>query len=162
MSGLGESRDVGLVPVSYVIFRRGNSVLLQLRQGTGYMDGHWATAAAGHVEVEETASEAARREAREELGVEIAATDLFPLTTMQRCQDASSTAVGRVDFFFVCKEWAGSPQIMEPGKAAGLKWFDLDELPDALVPHERFVLERLKTGLPPIISLGLSNFEPRG
>ena len=28
----------------------GDEVLLQLRQRTGYMDGHWAAAAAGHVE----------------------------------------------------------------------------------------------------------------
>ena len=42
-----------VVPAAYVVLRRsdiGDEVLLQLREGTGYMDGHCATAAAGHVE----------------------------------------------------------------------------------------------------------------
>ena len=38
-----------VVPAAYVVLQRGPEVLLQLRQGTGYRDGHWAVAAAGHV-----------------------------------------------------------------------------------------------------------------
>ena len=57
-----------VVPASYVFLLRdgitGPEVLLQLRQNTGYMDDHWAAAAAGHVERGETAYDAARREAR--------------------------------------------------------------------------------------------------
>ena len=56
-----------VVPASYVFLLRdgvtGAEVLLQLRQNTGYMDDHWAAAAAGHVEQGETAYDAARREA---------------------------------------------------------------------------------------------------
>jgi len=44
---------------------------------------------------------------------------------------------------------------MEPDKSAGLGWFNLDELPGALVPHERYVLENLGTGLPPIVTFGV-------
>ena len=63
-----------VVPASYVYLLReadggATEVLLQLRQGTPYMDGHWAAAAAGHVERGETAYDAARREAAEELGL---------------------------------------------------------------------------------------------
>ncbi len=58
-----------VVPASYVFFLRDDHVLLQLRQNTGYMDDHWAAAAAGHVEKGETAYDAARREALEEVGV---------------------------------------------------------------------------------------------
>lgn len=43
-----------LVPAAYVILRRDEHVLLQLRMNTGYMDGYWATAAAGHVEAGES------------------------------------------------------------------------------------------------------------
>lgn len=131
-----------LTPVSYVILCRSGSVLLQLRQGTGYMDGHWSTAAAGHVEAHESVVEAASREAREELGVVIAAEVLVAVTTLHRSQRASAAMDGRVDFFFTCDSWLGEPQIMEPGKSAGLEWFSLDDLPEALVPHERYVLDR--------------------
>ncbi len=48
-----------VVPAAYVIFRRGDEVLLQLRQNTGYRDGYWATAAAGHVEEDESVFAAA-------------------------------------------------------------------------------------------------------
>ncbi len=51
-----------VVPAAYVVFLRDDAraqVLLQLRRGTGYMDEHWACAAAGHVEVGETVHEAA-------------------------------------------------------------------------------------------------------
>lgn len=146
-----------LTPVSYVIFRRGGSVLLQLRQGTGYLDGHWSSAAAGHVEARESVGDAACREAREELGVVIAADDLRALTTMHRPQQSSPAEGGRVDFFFTCESWAGEPKIMEPGKSVALEWFDLDDLPAPVVPHERYVLENLRTGLAPIVAFGFPN-----
>ena len=69
-----------VVPASYVLFLRRvgeeDQILLQLRQGTGYMDGHWATAAAGHVERGESVFAAAAREAAEELGVVVDPADL--------------------------------------------------------------------------------------
>ncbi|MDJ0314166.1 NUDIX domain-containing protein [Arthrobacter sp. H35-D1] len=147
-----------LVPVSYVIFRRRGSVLLQLREGTGYLDGHWATAAAGHVEPGESVQAAARREAAEELGVVIAAEELVPLTVMHRAARPGEAAGGRVDFFFSCESWTGSPRIMEPSKAAGLAWFCLADLPEAVVPHERYVLERLAAGLPAFLGYGLESY----
>lgn len=145
-----------VVPASYVVFRRGELVLLQLRQGTGYMDGYWATAAAGHVEAGESAPQAAVREAYEELGVSIEPDELVPLTTMHRSQGNGQAIDERVDFFFACTTWQGEPQMMERDKVADLAWFHLDDLPCALVPHERYVFERLRIGLAPIIALGFA------
>ncbi len=138
-----------VVPASYVYLLRdgagGPEVLLQLRQNTGYMDGRWAAAAAGHVERGETAYDAARREAREELGV----TDLdlaFELT-MQRTQHADPIDE-RVDFFFSARRWDGEPRIVEPVKCAELSWWRLDDLPDGVVPHEARALASLGAGVP--------------
>ncbi|MGC4110815.1 MAG: NUDIX domain-containing protein [Nocardioides sp.] len=137
-----------LVPASYVYLLRqgsaGDEVLLQLRQNTGYMDAHWAAAAAGHVERDETAYDAACREAVEEIGV--SPRELTFLTAMQRTQHAEPIDE-RIDFFFSCRDWSGSASILEPGKCAALDWFALDSLPEPVVPHERFVLERLGTDL---------------
>jgi 8-oxo-dGTP diphosphatase len=144
-----------VVPASYVFLTRrvagGDQVLLQLRQNTGYMDGHWAAAAAGHVERGETAYDAARREAREEIGVEVG--DLRFLTAMQRTQGADPIDE-RIDFFFGCRSWSGEPRILEPEKAAAMDWFDVDALPDPVVPHELFVLQRLGTGLESYTTFG--------
>ncbi len=146
-----------VVPASYVLLTRtgadgvGTEVLLQLRRNTGYMDGHWSAAAAGHVERDETAYDAARREAREEIDVDDL--DLTFVTSMQRTRHADAIDE-RIDFFFTATAWTGEPRIVEPRKCEALSWFALDDLPDPVVPHERFVLERLGTGVESYTTFG--------
>ena len=138
-----------VVPASYVYLLRdgaaGTEVLLQLRQNTGYMDGRWAAAAAGHVERGETAYDAARREAREELGIDDL--DLVFELTMQRTQGADPIDE-RVDFFFTTRSWRGDPRVVEPQKCAELRWCPLDDLPGGVVPHEATALASLGAGVP--------------
>lgn len=147
-----------VVPASYVFLLRdrdadadgplppGTEVLLQLRRGTGYMDEHWAAAAAGHVERGETAYDAARREAAEELDVHDV--DLrFEFTVHRSGGDLPIDE--RVDFFFTARRWSGEPRVVEPQKCAELRWVRLDALdtlPGPVVPHEREALGRLGTG----------------
>jgi 8-oxo-dGTP diphosphatase len=107
------------------------------------MDGHWAAAAAGHVERGETAYDAARREAAEEIDVHDL--DLTFLTSMQRTAHADPIDE-RIDFFFSARSWTGEPRIVEPAKCADLRWFRLDELPDPVVPHEHTALRGLRAG----------------
>ena len=135
-----------VVPASYVFLLRegasGTEVLLQYRQNTGYMDGHWAAAAAGHLERGETAFDAARREALEEL--DVVDVDLRFEFSMQRTRHDLAIDE-RIDFFFTARGWAGEPRIVEPEKCAELRWCRLDALPDPVVPHERLALESLGT-----------------
>jgi ADP-ribose pyrophosphatase YjhB (NUDIX family) len=107
------------------------------------MDGHWAAAAAGHVERGETAYDAARREASEEIAV----TDLGLefVTSMQRTRHADPIDE-RVDFFFTARSWSGEPRIVEPLKCAELRWCPLATLPDPVVPHELAVLTGIRAG----------------
>ena len=145
-----------LVPAAYVYLLRpapdsprdrdgaasaSTQVLLQLRRNTGYMDGHWACGASGHVEA--------------------AAADLNPLTAMHRTNDLGGAALEqRVDLFFTLRAWEGTPAVREPSKNAGLRWFPLAELPDPVPPHERYVLTLLAgaldggTSVPPITTFG--------
>ena len=142
-----------VVPAAYIVFRRNNEVLLQLRQHTGYRDGHWASAAAGHVEADESVLQAAAREATEELGIVVDPADLRPLTAMHRTHGNHQAIDERVDFFFECRRWSGRPHLLED-KAADLRWFPLDALPDPVVPHELYVLQRLDASLPAIVTFG--------
>ncbi len=136
-----------VIPAAYVYLLRagssGDEVLLQLRQNTGFMDGHWASAAAGHVERGETAEVAVRREALEEIGV--SGLELTFLTAMQRTRSGEAIDE-RVDFFFSARVWAGEPTILEPRKCAELRWCALAALPEPVVPHERLVLDGLRAG----------------
>ena len=142
----GHDRFV-VVPAAYVFLLRdgvaGPEVLLQLRRNTGFMDDHWAAAAAGHVEKGETAYDAARREALEEIAV--TDLDLTFVTAMQRTRGGEPIDE-RIDFFFTSRTWAGEPRIVEPLKCADLRWCALGDLPDPVVPHERAVLDALRTG----------------
>jgi 8-oxo-dGTP diphosphatase len=145
-----------VVPASYVFLLRDGSsapeVLLQLRQNTGFMDGHWAAAAAGHVEKGETAYDAARREAREEIDVDDL--DLAFVTTMHRTRGGEPIDE-RVDFFFTALSWSGEPRIVEPAKCADLRWFPLAALPEPVVPHELHVLHGIIGGdLAPYTTFG--------
>lgn len=148
-----------VIPAAYVIFRRTHGgveqLLLQLRQNTGYMDGHWACGAAGHVEQGESVLTAAVREAREELGVDVDRQDLRPVTVMHRTTAGGGPIEERVDFFFQCRTWSGEPALQEADKAFSLRWFDLVTLPDPVVPHELYVLDRLRAGsLDPVVTFG--------
>jgi len=151
-----------VVPASYVFLLREHDleleVLLQLRRNTGYMDGHWAAAAAGHVEKGETAYDAARREAAEE--IDVTGLRLEFVTAMQRTRGGEPIDE-RIDFFFTARGWQGEPRIVEPDKCAALRWFPLSALPEPVVPHELQVLEGLRDGgLAPYSTHGFERSTP--
>lgn len=136
-----------VVPAVYVALVRdgedGPEVLLQLRRGTGFMDGRWAHGAAGHVELGESALQAAVREAAEELGVVVDASDLAHVATLHRTVAVHQPSEERIDLFTTARSWSGEPAALEPERSAGLRWWPLDALPDDVVPHERQALEVL-------------------
>ena len=147
-----------LVAAAYVVLCRPGTeryeVLLQLRRGTGYMDGHWATLA-GHVDPGESVHEAAVREAAEEAGIVVDPDDLVPLTVLHRFERGGPDVEQRIDVFFSTTRWRGVPTVREADKAAAMGWFPIDELPEPVVPHERLVLDTLADGspLPAVLSL---------
>lgn len=136
-----------VVPAAYVALVRdgqdGPEVLLQLRRGTGYMDGRWAHGAAGHVERGESALRAAAREAEEELGVTVREDDLSHVATLHRTVATHGPVEERVDLFVATRSWTAEPTLREPEKSVGQRWWPLAALPDDLVPHERQALDVL-------------------
>ena len=119
--------------------RTGTEVLLQLRQGTPYMEGHWAAAAAGHVERGETAYDAAQREATR--GARGSPTWALEFAfSMQRTQHAEAIDE-RVDWFFTARSWTRrSPDrgaAQGSARSAGARWTGL---PEPMVPHEAHAL----------------------
>ncbi len=142
--------DGRLVPATYVVLQRegshGTEVLLQLRRGTPFMDGWWACGAAGHVEAGESFPQAGVREAREELGVTLHAADLHHVATVHRTCALPDPVEQRVDVFVTTSSWEGEPHVAEAHRAAELRWWPLDALPDGVVPHERRALDALREG----------------
>jgi 8-oxo-dGTP diphosphatase len=133
-----------LVPAVYVFLMREGRVLLTRRRNTGFEDGSYSTVA-GHMDGGESVRAAAVREAREEVGVELAADGLEPIGVMHR--NTPEPGHERVDFFLVARTWRGDPTNCEPAKCDDVAWFDVDNLPANTIPYVRRALENYASGV---------------
>ena len=124
----------------HVFLLRDGRVLLLRRFQTGYEDGNYSVPA-GHLDGNEPVVHAAIREAREEVGVEIARHDLAVVGVMHRRADDE-----RIDFFVAARRWEGEPRNGEPHKCDQLLWADLDRLPGNVIPYVRRALENYRRG----------------
>ena len=53
----------------------------------------------------------------------------------------------RVDFFVVAMTWSGQITNQEPQRCDQLAWFDMDSLPDNVVPYVRKALCNYRKGI---------------
>lgn len=128
-------RRFDLFPVSvHTFFVRGESVLMMRRRGTGFCDG-MRSVPAGHVMEAETILQAAAREAREEVGLEVSPSALAVVGVMHR-----RSTEARIDFFIKAAAWAGEPRNMEPDKCDEVAWFPMSCLPGNTIPYVRRAL----------------------
>ena len=127
-----------LITDLHLILRDGPRVLFGLRRNTGFADGLYHLPA-GHLEADETIIAGTLREAKEELGIEIAPADLELVHTMHLRE-------GRLSLFFEVRDWSGEISNAEPDKCAALTWMARDALPQNLVPYARAALERIQSG----------------
>lgn len=132
-----------LTPAAYLFLWRGNEVLLMLRANTGYQDGKYYLPS-GHLEGDELASEAMIREAKEEVGIDIAPKDLTFVHVAHRL--GQSTDNERVDFFYEARTWSGEVINAEPNKCDDVAWFLADALPDNVSPFIKRVLADVQGG----------------
>lgn len=115
----------------HLLFFRGDQILIARRQNTGYRDGEYSVPA-GHLDGGETVIAAGIREAQEEVGLELRASDLEFIGVMHRLEDDE-----RVDFFLRVRKWSGEPVNTEPDKCDDLRWVDTASLPHNTVPYVR-------------------------
>ena len=113
-----------IIPAVFIVFRRGDRILLGRRQGT------WGAGLlcppGGHVEAGESFSVAAIREAREEVGIELEAKNLIPYHVMHR---KNAEGQERIDMYFLVEVWRGEPVNKEPHKCSELIWVSQNEIP---------------------------------
>jgi mutator protein MutT len=125
-----------IVPAVYLVLMKDDKILLSRRYNTGYFDNYYSFPA-GHLDGGETLKQAMVREAEEETGITINPSDLELIHTMNRKIPANE----RVDFFFTTKKWQGEPKIMESEKCDDLSWFELNNLPDNIIPYIKQVID---------------------
>ncbi len=125
----------------YLILIQNGKILLLKRHRTGWMDG-WYSLPAGHLDGTETVTEAMVREAKEEVGIEIAKKDLRVVHIMHRKSD-----IEYIDFFFVANHWKNNPKLMETDKSSDVRWFPLGQFPDKTVPYIKKVVTAYKKNI---------------
>lgn len=136
-----------LVPAVHLfLFNADRQLLMARRFNTGYEDGNYSVVA-GHVEEHETVLEAARREAKEEVGIVIALEAFQFLHVMHRRREKLHLP-DRVDFFVAAHEWQGELRNMEPNKCDELRWVNSDQLPANTVPYIREAIAAVQTEKP--------------
>lgn len=117
---------------SFVIFRKDTKVAFILRENTTWMNGHY-TLPSGKVEHGENFTDCAIREADEETAVKLSREDIMACHVQHRKNDDSVW----VDVYFEVVNYRADPVNNEPHMHSELKWFDIGNLPDNLVPGMR-------------------------
>ncbi|MEK7658507.1 MAG: NUDIX domain-containing protein [Patescibacteria group bacterium] len=131
-----------IVPASYLVLIKDGKIFLQRRFNTGYEDGKYSIVA-GHVDKGETFTQCIIREAEEESGIILKDDDLKVAHVM--CRNSGTEENNeRIDVFFVAEEWDGKIENKEPNKCDDLSWFDLNNLPENIIPYVKQVIDCIK------------------
>ena len=123
------------IPAAYLALIKDNKILLLRHYNTGHEDGNYSMVA-GHVDAGETFTECIIREAEEEAGILLEPKNLKVAHVMHRNANPGEQ-FERVDVFFVADSWCGKIINKEPHKCDDLTWFDLKNLPEAVIPYIR-------------------------
>jgi 8-oxo-dGTP diphosphatase len=123
--------------VYLVLFNDDNQVLLTKRSNTGFMDGYYGLPS-GHLEQGETISEALVRESKEEVNI----TPInFEFMRVNHRKASADNQRDYIDFYFITNDYEGELINLEPEKCSELKWCDVNELPDNIIPYIKDILQ---------------------
>lgn len=136
-------REKFLSSIYLIIKNNAGEILLQRRQGTKLWPGFLALPA-GHIDEGENAYEAAIREAREELGIEITIDDIADTFVVNR---KNKSLPSYYDVYFEVAKYAGEIRIAEPEKCSELVWCNPNILPEDMIDFEREAMENNAKGI---------------
>lgn len=129
---------------SYVLLEKYGKFAFVLREHTSWMNDYYGLPS-GKVEEGEEFSQAAIREAREEVGVTIRPEHLHAALVCHR-REPDEPDMTWVDVVFRVSEWEGEVVNAEPHKHSAVAWFSIEKLPNNTIPAVRFMLEQIKAG----------------
>ena len=136
-------RERFLGSIYLIIRNKYGDILLQRRQGTKLWPGFLALPA-GHIDEGELAYEAAIREAKEELDIEIDVNDIVDSFVVNR---KNKSLPSYFDVYFEIGKYKGEIKINEPEKCSELVWVDPYDLPEDMIDFEKEALEHNDMGV---------------
>lgn len=124
------------VGVGVMIQNNEGKILMGLRKGS-HGAGEWAFPG-GHLEFGETIFETAKREVREETGLDVNEFELISVADEMRYIKSDNKHYLNIGIKAVYA--GGEPQLLEPDKCAEWRWFSMDGLPDKLLEGPELVI----------------------
>ncbi len=126
------------IGIGILVFKNGK-VLLSKRKGS-HGAGEYASPG-GHLEFGESIIDCARRECREETGIEIKNVRFLRLSNLKQYAGKHYIDIG------LAADWkSGKSKVLEPEKAEGWDWYSLDKLPKPLFGTIKAYLAALNSG----------------
>lgn len=130
------------VGIGVMIQNEKGEVLLGLRQGS-HGAGEWSFPG-GHLDWGETVFECAKREIKEETGLDVSEGELISVADEMRY--LISDGKHYVNIGIKVKYQGGEPAVMEPDKCLKWYWFNLDNLPKELFEGTELTIKNFKAG----------------
>ena len=115
-------------------------ILLLLRENTGYRDGYYDLPG-GHVDENEDLFFAMIREAKEEIGINIFREDMKIVHIYHNFRK------DMLKFVFSVNKYEGNLINNEPEKCKELKWFEVEKLPENIIPKIREEILNVENGV---------------
>lgn len=116
------------VGVATIVYRDGKILLGQRGAQSAHARGVWSMPG-GKLDFGESLEDCARRETREEAGLEVEAPRFVALTNDIFAGEERHF----ITIFMLASSSVGEPQVLEPGKMEEWAWFAWDELPHPLM-----------------------------
>jgi len=129
-----------LLSAVHVFLHNGKHILLLRRFNTGYEDGNYSVIA-GHLDGDETVIDAACRETLEEVGIALEPANTRVVGVMHR-----KSSDERIDWFVTANQWQGELVNNEPDKCDQIGWYELDKLPENIIPYIRQAISNYHSG----------------
>lgn len=138
-----KDREKFLSSIYLIIKNNEGKILLQRRQGSNLWPGFLALPA-GHLDVGEDAYEAAIREAKEELDINITVDNISDVFVVNR---KNKSLLPYYDVYFELNGYNGEIKINEPNKCSELVWSNIKSLPEDMIEFEKIALNNYLNGI---------------
>lgn len=138
-----KDREKFLSSIYLIIKNNEGKILLQRRQGSKLWPGFLALPA-GHLDVGEDAYEAAIREAKEELDINITVDNISDVFVVNR---KNKSLLPYYDVYFELNGYNGEIKINEPNKCSELVWSNIKFLPEDMIEFEKIALNNYLNGI---------------
>ena len=130
------------VGIGVLIKNNNNEVLLGERIGS-HGDGEWCFPG-GHLDFSETIFETAKREIKEEVGLDINEFEL--ISVADELKYIKTDNKHYLNIGIMAKYKGGEPKLMEPNKCKEWRWFSLENLPDKMLEGTQLIINNYKAG----------------